>query len=253
MPRITTILILFFLQLAFRQGASAAIVNLGDGGGVNAHPHNLSTNNNSSNPGVIRSTTEDQICIFCHTPHGGSAKGPLWNRPDPTVPAGGTFDLSARPALNIADPLIVPISLYDNSDPESYPNGATRLCLSCHDGVTAIGTFLVGNATMTDNYMSVAGTIDLSSTHPVSFVYNNATKKPAMSIPIAGDAAKLDGADRMQCTTCHDPHTHTNDGTYTLPMWRYYGSGGTDENADYSAMCTSCHVGTPGVPDIHNM
>jgi hypothetical protein len=175
----------------------------------------------------------------------------LWNRPDPTVPAGGTFDLSSRAGLKIADPTIVPTSLYDNSDPDSYPNGSTRLCLSCHDGVTAIGTFLVGNATMTSNTMSVDGTIDLSSTHPVSFVYNAVTKKPSMGLPTDSTPARLDGDSRMQCTSCHDPHTHTNDGTYTLPMWRYY--NGVDENADYNAICQTCHVGTPGIGNIHNM
>src|SRR5208283_2245823 len=37
--------------------------------------HNLAV----SGPGTIRSATESEICIFCHTPHGASSDGPLWN------------------------------------------------------------------------------------------------------------------------------------------------------------------------------
>jgi hypothetical protein len=29
-------------------------------------------------------TNEDEVCIFCHTPHGGTLDGPLWNRSNPT-------------------------------------------------------------------------------------------------------------------------------------------------------------------------
>ena len=37
--------------------------------------HNLS----SSGPGVFKSLTVDQVCVFCHTPHGAQPASPLWN------------------------------------------------------------------------------------------------------------------------------------------------------------------------------
>jgi DNA-binding MarR family transcriptional regulator len=40
--------------------------------------HNLSV----SGPGPIKSTNEQQVCIFCHTPHNASPIQPLWNRPE---------------------------------------------------------------------------------------------------------------------------------------------------------------------------
>ena len=40
--------------------------------GVAMGSHNLSTSG-----GLNGSATEDEICVFCHTPHGGSTDGPL--------------------------------------------------------------------------------------------------------------------------------------------------------------------------------
>ena len=38
--------------------------------------HNLS----SSGTGSIKSTSETQVCVFCHTPHGASNLAQLWNK-----------------------------------------------------------------------------------------------------------------------------------------------------------------------------
>jgi hypothetical protein len=38
--------------------------------------HNLST----SGPGTVKSTSVDQVCVFCHTPHNALPDAPLWNR-----------------------------------------------------------------------------------------------------------------------------------------------------------------------------
>jgi predicted CXXCH cytochrome family protein len=87
-----------------------------------------------STPGAATS----EICIFCHTPHGGSQVGksiqaPLWNR-----------NLKYRETTGYA--------LYDGAwsysfegnieSPGTKPTGYSRLCLSCHDGVIAIGTVI---------------------------------------------------------------------------------------------------------------
>ena len=41
-------------------------------------PHNLSVDG----PGTAKATSETQVCVFCHTPHGAtnSPGTPLWNR-----------------------------------------------------------------------------------------------------------------------------------------------------------------------------
>jgi hypothetical protein len=51
----------------------------------------------------------------------------------------------------------------------------------------------------------------------------------------------LDSQQRMQCTSCHDPHVDTRvegAGGYGLPMWAHYTG---DENADYDDTCNACH------------
>ena len=74
------------------------------------------------------------------------------------------------------------------------------------------------------------------------------------------DRALLDGQERIQCTTCHDPHLDTeiadgtrNGGSYRLPFWRKY-TAVTNEGSDYDAVCNSCHVGTDFNPGgTHNL
>ncbi len=219
---------------------------LGYDSGANAHPHNLSS---SSNANVhAASGGEDEICVFCHTPHGGDAsQSALWNRADP----GGTFPLYNSGTLIIDDADVVGNSKYTNSDAGiAYPNGTTRMCMSCHDGVTAIGTVLngpnPGNVTIDSSMtMTAYGTIDLEVSHPVSFVYDETvrdainSKKGGTSYQLpANTKVVLDAQKRMQCTTCHEPHYDTADGTYTLPLWRNF--SGT-ENTDYEGTCNECH------------
>lgn len=218
--------------------------NLAVDGFQNAHPHNLSSTSSSAIHAPVAG--EDQLCKFCHTPHGGSTEGPLWNRINPKGPSGdGTFPLYAGAAALKA----ISAAQYNvtvAADPTKYPNGATRLCLSCHDGVTAVGEVIVGGnlASLT---MSGFGTIDLSTSHPVSFTYTEAVSAllpGSYSRPVPGSIVKLDGSERMQCTTCHDPHNDTNAGTYTLPMWRLYTGAEAD---DYNNTCLTCHNAVPGI------
>jgi len=93
--------------------------------------HNLS----SSGLGTTQSTTESEVCVFCHTPHGSNPTGtaiaaPLWNRNLDYQNSTGyvlydnTWSFSFEGTLN---------------DP-SKPTGYSRLCLSCHDGTIAIGS-----------------------------------------------------------------------------------------------------------------
>ncbi len=221
--------------------------------------HNLSSNSLNT----IKANSDTRICIFCHTPHGASAQSALWNRKDPTT---ASFPLYSSGTLNIDDPGIVALSQYDNSDPSAYPNGATRMCLSCHDGVSAIGGILTGlqgfNTKIlmnSDTLLSAYATglnasgdkvvVDLASSHPVSFVYNSLVRD-YLNTPAGGgvpgdyklpSAVPLDSSNRMQCTTCHDPHDDTRTGTYDLPFWRNSGTG--NPLIDYDTTCQDCHLG----------
>ena len=220
--------------------------SLGENNGNNNHPHNLS----SLSTGNVHATAvedEQRICVFCHTPHHASAKGALWNRNDPVGPNGdGSFPLYGDlTSLSIDE---IAAAKYTNTDPAvEYPNGASRLCLSCHDGVSAVGEVINGgplaSLTMTDPNM----VIDLSTSHPISFVYNGTVQAALTAVVGKGnyvlppDSSYLDSQQRMQCTTCHDPHTDTRSdvvGGYSLPMWAHYTG---DDVADYDNTCNACH------------
>lgn len=224
--------------------------------GFNNNPHNLS--NSGENPYSAGKGGTDQICIFCHTPHNASKNGPLWNRPDITTALGG----GAFPLYGHLDQIVIdntPQAKYGGIN--QYPNGSTRLCLSCHDGVTAVGTVVSawGGSDIAPLGAMTTMIVDLSVSHPVSFVYNDPDVLTAINNKTQNDGGTLfvtagqyqilpstidilDDQGRMQCTTCHDPHLDTNDGTYTLPMWRRYTN---DEAADYDGTCGECHIGGP--------
>lgn len=219
--------------------------------------HNLSnqsTNAIKAQPSGTGGT--DRVCVFCHVPHSATPDSTLWSRPDP---ATVSFPLYAQP-LVIKGDLGAPAgaqtrSQYSNADPSAYPNGASRMCLSCHDGVTAIGLMsdnttinMLGGTNLND--FGSSAIIDLSTSHPVSFVYDSAVLADLISVygpgsyvlPDTGDAVDtpLDGQSRMQCTTCHDPHNDTSlDGGGLPPFWRQTSVVFVDE---YDDVCNACHT-----------
>ncbi len=52
--------------------------------GIEYTPHNFSSTGDFLFA-AYASFNEDEICVFCHTPHGGQVDSPLWNRNDPTT------------------------------------------------------------------------------------------------------------------------------------------------------------------------
>lgn len=242
---------LFWLGIAPAQGRPVADPE---------NPHNLSFD---ATHGRTRATDSSQpgareICIFCHTPHGASAQGALWNRYDPNT--FGAFPLYNSATLQIKN---IPAAQYDTT--ANYPNGASKLCLSCHDGVTGIGTLLDRAITMNHETMADAPTsttfdpvINLELTHPVSFVFNEEVlaaikvNKPDMTLPSLEGVDLLDSQDRVQCTTCHDPHDDRAEVVYNSagipPFWRYV----TTTEDPYTAVCNECHPDTGVTYDKHH-
>ena len=171
-----------------------------------------------------------EVCIVCHAPHGTDRVAvPLWNH-NTTAQTFTTY--SGYKFVNYTGAVA----------PD--PDGASKLCLSCHDGVSAINQFGgkyqgPGGAPLTLGvHASMLGT-DLSNDHPVSFVYNTAlslatnggVKDPAIANTSLGGTIATDLLDKdgkVQCPSCHEVHDQT--------IFRF----GKISNAG-SALCLTCH------------
>lgn len=96
--------------------------------GIADTKHNMGGSTNAGNAGkgwnYNNATTE--ICVFCHTPHGGdsSAPAPLWNR---TLSSGAYTTYSSLTSMDAKVSTIGSVSL---------------ACLSCHDGTQALNSML---------------------------------------------------------------------------------------------------------------
>jgi hypothetical protein len=201
-------------------------------GGVADTVHNLSV----TGPGAIKSPTETQICVFCHSPHNANPNAPLWNH---SLSAVANYKMYWSSTMKA----------YPSAGAAPQPDGASKLCLSCHDGTIALGAVggratpivVSGGPTMPSTAPGYLGT-DLSGSHPVSFVYDNAlavARNAAGGMPLflpstrTDPDVKLDAQKKMQCTTCHDPHDDSN---YRAGMVPHFYVKPT-----WSETCLSCH------------
>lgn len=186
-------------------------------------PHDLS----AGSAAKVRATSEDQVCIFCHTTHVASPIAPLWNR------------------ANSPQAYLIYTSRSLDAKP-GQPTGDSKLCLSCHDGTIALGSVLRRGLSAT----GVAGPIqmrggvttmphgsgnlgtDLRDDHPISFRFDSslATKDGRLRDPSGlPSQIKLDPNRELQCTTCHDAHNNA------------FGKFLVMRNTN-SELCVSCHT-----------
>ena len=96
--------------------------------------HNLSNNSNAATGLTLaqrqfaaRTEGADQVCIFCHTPHNATPSVPLWNKVyDPaTASTYRLYTSSKSLSTTVRNSAITATS-------------ESMLCLSCHDGKTAV-------------------------------------------------------------------------------------------------------------------
>ncbi|MBP6335109.1 MAG: cytochrome c3 family protein [Bacteroidia bacterium] len=173
------------------------------------------------NPYNATTTMGGQICQPCHTPHNADptiTAAPLWNHSFTTQsyqmytgyefgPGGSGYNVIA-------------------------PDGTSKLCLSCHDGSVAMGSFggQIGFARMTSD--ARVG-LDLRDDHPISFVYDSLQAGGVWDKTHVFSGTKrvsdlLDANSKVQCTSCHLVHSNPNG--YLLNM-----------SNQGSALCLACH------------
>lgn len=219
--------VFFYLGLLFFTCILCSEADAGRVADIKNTKHNLS----SGGAGTIKAVTENQLCVFCHTPHGSEniPQAPLWNRKLSTL----TYTPYTSTSMDATD--------------LAQPSNSSKLCLTCHDGTQAIGAVNVLSGAYTDQNpatadINVSGTgaggvmpggasgatsgytrnlgIDLTNDHPISFTYN--------SVLAANDGELYDPAlpagshiknrssgvkpavplinNMVECATCHDPH-----------------------------------------------
>ena len=204
--------------------------------GVVGSKHDFSTNGG----GMWGATNEDEVCVFCHTPHAASTIAPLWNREI----RNAVYQVYSSDSLDILP---------------GQPQAETLACLSCHDGVTAMNSlrnpspdmptmdpmgdqigdiFYPGSpfgeaANISGNYSGNPNANDLTDDHPVSFTFDGAivAADGSLRLPPPGDAVRLYGSagNQMECSTCHNPHDPA-----IPPFLRKSNAG--------SGLCMTCHV-----------
>lgn len=95
--------------------------------------HNLAANTD-----ILASGTTE-VCVFCHTPHGGRTDvagggAPLWNRAlPPSDPSAGSGAFQVYNSPNFDN---------DLGGAPAGPKGVSLACLSCHDGVIALDALI---------------------------------------------------------------------------------------------------------------
>jgi len=162
-----------------------------------------------------------KICAPCHTSHNGikTTAAPLWSRNMRNV----TYRVYSSDSM-VAD--------------VEQPSGVSKLCLSCHDGITALDSFGKNRGSVSIKGKGNLG-IDLGTHHPVSFVYNSALaavnkglKDPVVSSSGLGGTIARDllSKQRVECTSCHDVHNEKGD---LLSITNSAGSTG---------LCLVCHT-----------
>lgn len=161
-------------------------------------------------------------CAFCHVPHnatGNNTEVPLWNPEFTSTTLEGGYS-------NPDDSL--------DADDIGEPNGASKLCLSCHDGTMFMST----EHTFGDGEYEEMGTLETS--HPISFVYDQELADADGELVDPGDLEPdvLDGNSRMQCSSCHDVHQQAVDQDKLL-RWVEYD---TETAGSTSSFCRHCHL-----------
>ena len=228
-------------------------MNIG-GAGIVDSSHDLSSGFNDGFEDI-----QSRICVYCHHPHNTTryddatlaGYSPLWNR-KVTNKVFAAYNNGNM--MGDSNGLI--LNGIESSDVAHQMNGVPAvasvsiLCMSCHDGTTALnafsqtgnGTGSAGGGTSGNVITSYAdfGADDLTNHHPIGMIWDDvfekddeiAGKTKILNIPngIAIADVLYDG--KMECVTCHDVHNTQNDGAERF-LWT---------SNDRSAFCLVCHL-----------
>ena len=135
----------------------------------------------------------DQVCVFCHTPHGAdsSANVPLWNKVLGDPASYTQYSTLSTPSFDATEAPVGSVSL---------------ACLSCHDGTQAVDVVL--NAPGSGGYNpsgSQTGSLGPLTSSPVPMLGTDLTDDHPISIPYAAGGALGTDADGVFAGNLGDP------------------------------------------------
>jgi len=258
------------MLLALWLGAAAAVLVLSvTMGGALAGPGIVNSSHDLRTLQVA-GQTNNQVCIFCHTPHKAADQNLIWNHSLGT----GNYSFNApgpsgTPGIDkTSQGTTLPAST------TAFGTGPTKMCMSCHDGSVAIGSLNNIGDGVTGAIATSPGTLNgqrtqvatatggMAGNHPVAIpypdragaVYNGITSGVTSGFGGAvgsggwGDIASIRAAGiklhggppagtwGIECTSCHDAHNNTvattegEAGKYFLRV-----------SGDNSSLCLTCH------------
>ena len=207
--------ILFAWLLLFTRGAMA---QSGDILGV----HDLST---TTSP--VRGAMS-AACLYCHAPHSGASKGPLWSQ---------TYSTQTYPQLYASDTIA-------NTTVQPPLGDASSLCLSCHDGTVAPGQMVPYGSIPLSQPMSSGLLTHLEASHPFSLkLPMKDSADLVQSLAATGTTADSTQSVKLikgnvECSSCHNPHIQAVDRNSPNFLVRDNLKG---------ALCLSCHETKPRI------
>ncbi len=160
---------------------------------------------------IALSHSEDLGCGACHSAHIVTADfvagAPLWGR-EITVVSLLAYNNGAGTVRGVVTP--------------GTPDGDSKLCMSCHDGITDTASSGIGTT-------KALGQVDTATTHPISFTYPTGAGSEAYNVSVT-DGVVLVGplTDQVECSSCHDIHANPNPSAL--------------RNADAADLCKGCHI-----------
>ena len=216
---------------------------------------------------------QQRICVYCHHPHNSvkaNATGtgvndlhysPLWNREYRADRNGdGTSDFIAyNNGVNMSN-TTTKLSSTSKHLMNGKPaiGGVSLLCLSCHDGVTAVSAYSSNNPAGPTGSVLPFGTpanptnvitgpaalgTDLSNHHPIGMSWDEVTagddeiaqKTDTFKDTTITIGSVLTGGDTMECSSCHDVHNTNVAGRNNAERFLW-----TSNNSSH--FCLSCHL-----------
>lgn len=231
--------------------------------GITTTKHNLGTTAGAP-AGSNQFSGTDEICVFCHTPHGGATGAgnpPLWNKLLPTNGVPTAYTLYSSTTMDAG-------RATDGISGNPSIGSVSIACLSCHDGSLAINAVINAPGSGLTNALYTAGTWtaatsgtpvdpatgqfgtgianlgrDLSNDHPIGIQYCGGGYTTASATGVCADAdfnapssGLIGGTTRVFWVNTDADTTTRTKADLTLYN-RDFGAGGVGPSVE----CASCH------------